>query len=232
MPLITVEQLRKIAPRCKNPEVWVPLFIRYFEQYKINTKQRVGCFLPQAIHESDQLNKLVENLNYSPDGLANTWKTRFALSDGKGGYAKDPKTKRYLPNGLAMSIGRTTGHAADQVKIANIAYANRMGNGPPESGDGWKRRGRGIFMTTGTENQQLLQKATGLPVMEKPEILSEPEGAVVSACFFYQSRGLNGLADLCDTDEEFNKMSSIVNGGDIGKEERLDLWKKTMIVLG
>ena len=78
--------------------------------------------------------RLEENLNYNPRGLRDTYR-----------YFRDNPEE-------AEQYGRTNGHPADRVAIANLAYANRSGNGDAASGDGWTYRGRGLFQLTGRAN--------------------------------------------------------------------------------
>ncbi|MEG7018924.1 glycoside hydrolase family 19 protein, partial [Pseudomonas aeruginosa] len=82
----------------------------------------VAAFLAQIGHESGQLTRLVENLNYSARGLAATWPSRYRGADGQ-------------PNALAQRLAR------NPRAIANNAYASRNGNGDEASGDGWRYRG-------------------------------------------------------------------------------------------
>ena len=54
-----------------------------------------------------------------------------------------------------------------------------------------------------------------------PDLLAEPEFAVRSAMWFWQSHGLNALADA----NAFTKISRIINGGLAGLEDRRRRWE-------
>ena len=158
-------------------------------------------FLAQASHESGGFMSMVENLNYSAQGLANTWPKRYKNQDGK-------------PNALANSISRKP------ELIANSTYSGRMGNGGPESGDGWKYRGRGIFQLTGRTNYEKFFADTG--ISETPEKMSEPTYAILTACWFWNSRKLNEYADKGD----IKGCTLAINGGTIGLAHRTELYEK------
>ena len=128
MPIkLTIEQLVQ-STGCSNKvaEVWLPYFNSIPSNFGIDTPLRLAAFLSQVGHESGGLVHLEENLNYSAEGLANTWPKRYAQTDQKGLYAKN-KVGRYLPSTLALKIARKP------VLIASCTYANRMGNGSVES---------------------------------------------------------------------------------------------------
>jgi putative chitinase len=48
--------------------------------------------------------------------------------------------------------------------IANRIYANRMGNGPEESGDGFRYCGRGLIQLTGKSNYSNFADSIETPV--------------------------------------------------------------------
>lgn len=126
---ITEQQLLQILPNARrNAGVFVSAINRAAARYDITSRVRLAAFLAQAGHESAELTRLVENLNYGAAGLANTWPGRFAV---------DPTARQRVPNGLALRLER------QPEAIANAVYGNRMGNGPAASGDGWRYRGRG-----------------------------------------------------------------------------------------
>ena len=115
------------------------LIVKYQNVFKLDTEHRLAMFLANAKEEVLFTRRLGfktvvtrENLNYSSKAL--------------------PKVFRSFNKELASKYGRTLTHKADQEMIANIAYANRLGNGSVESGDGWKYRGGGILQTTGKTN--------------------------------------------------------------------------------
>ena len=184
---------------------WVPILERFMSQYNINTKERIAMFLAQASHESGGFSRLVENLNYSAEGLAKVWPSRYA-EKGK-------------PNALALSIARKP------ELIANHTYANRMGNSTPESGDGWKYRGRGIFQLTGKSNYDAFFKDTG--VAAKPDDLTDPTYAVLSACWFWDKNRLNAISDTKDVE----RCTRVINGGLVGLDHRKKLYSDIIKVL-
>jgi putative chitinase len=91
-----------------------------------------------------------------------------------------------------------------------------MGNGPEESGDGWKYRGKGLIQLTGKDNYTRFSDATGVDAVENPELLAEPEMAALSAGWFWSTNGLNALADAKDVPG----MTRRINGGLHGLDDR------------
>ena len=124
----TVEKLAKFLPNNPYVEHWHEALCKVLPDYEINTVPRVAAFLAQTAHESGGYTALHENLNYRAETLCKIW----------------PK---YFPN---MDVANQYAH--NQEAIANRAYANRMGNGSEESGDGFKYCGRGLIQLTGKSN--------------------------------------------------------------------------------
>ena len=92
-----------------------------------------------------------------------------------------------------------------------------MGNGAPETGDGWKFRGRGIFQLTGREMYTRFQsRETEIPILSDPDILLQPAEAVISACWFWEIKKMNPSADAKDVTQN----TRILNGGTIGINDR------------
>lgn len=91
-------------------------------------RRHVAYMLATDYHETGKkMQPVEENLNYSASGLLKTFPKYFTPMQANS-YARAP------------------------VRIANRAYANRMGNGDEASGDGWKYRGRGLAQITGRAN--------------------------------------------------------------------------------
>lgn len=105
--------------------------------------------------------------------------------------------------------------------------AQRLGNTPEADGDGQKYRGRGLIQITGSHNYKLCGQALGLPLLENPELLEQPEFAALSAAWFWWDRGLNELADA----GLFDRITRVINGGTNGQDERRALWAKAKEVL-
>ncbi len=114
---ITEQQLLQILPNAgPRAGVFVGALNRGMTRFGITSPVRVAVFLAQIGHESGQLTRLVENLNYSARGLAATWPIRYLGADGQ-------------PNALAQRLAR------NPRAIANNAYASRNGNGDEASGE-------------------------------------------------------------------------------------------------
>lgn len=216
---ITASQLTSIFPQSKSVAAqYAALFNELFPLYDINTKERAAHFLSQVGHESNGFTTLVENLNYSADGLANTWKRyrtgKMILVKGK---------KRHEPNALALSLHRRP------EAIANNTYANRLGNGPENSGDGWKYRGRGLIMITGLDNYTAGEKYSGLPLVKHPELLEVPRTATIVSLEYWKANDLNKLADKTIPKNFYvEEVTQKVNGGQIGFKERFAYFELAM----
>ena len=183
------------------------------------TGDAVPAFLAQIAHESADFTRVVENLNYSADGLANTWPKRYGQIDMHGRPIR--MAGRVQPNALAQRLHR------DPRAIANNVYANRMGNGNEASGDGWKHRGAGLKQLTGKDNHRAFGAAIGVDIAGNPELLQQPEYAVWSACWFWKTNGLGRFVERGD----FRGLTFAINGGLIGFDERQDYYRRAQEVL-
>lgn len=159
--------------------------------YEINTPERISMFLAQVGHESGGLNAIQENLNYRAETLTKVF-PKYFRNKNPNDYAKNPQ------------------------KIANLVYASRMGNGPPESGDGYNFRGRGLIQLTGRSNYTIFAQDMEISLEEAVVWLETPEGAAWSAGWFWDSRELNNWADNGDVLTVTKK----INGGTIGLKDR------------
>lgn len=179
----------------------ISAFQQVFAKYQINTPLRMAHFMAQLAHESANFTRLTENLNYSAQGLANTWPSRFAVN---------PNANPKVPNTKALEMQRKP------EQIANFVYANRMGNGNEASGDGWRFRGRGFIMITGRANYQAFSNYSGINIVSNPNRASEPLVAALIAGWYWNSRNLNTLADRDDV----VGITRAINGGTIGLADR------------
>ena len=103
-----------------------------------------------------------------------------------------------------------------------------MGNGDEDSGDGYKFRGRGLIQLTGHDNYKHFADSMGMDLDEAVSYLETPEGAAMSAAWFWNSRHLNAVADAGD----ITKATKLINGGTIGLEERTELYEEALKVFG
>ena len=70
---ITEQQLLQILPNAGPVAgVFVPVLNTAMSWYQIVGAKRIGAFIAQVGHESGQLTRLVENLNYSAEALRET----------------------------------------------------------------------------------------------------------------------------------------------------------------
>ena len=175
-----------------NTQVAEILYPSMQKRYIDRNEKRSACFLATCAVESN-FTKLVENMNYSAKRLADVWPKRFKGEDGK-------------PNSLALKI------ANNPEAIANSVYANRMGNGPAETGDGWRFRGRGYIHLTGKDNYKRYGEYLGLDLENNPELAENKEIAAEIAAEFWYRSNLNDAADVLDLIAIRRK----VNGGLIG----------------
>ena len=110
---------------------------------------------------------------------------------------------------------------------SGAAYEGRKDLGNIEAGDGEKYKGRGLIQLTGRYNYSVASSVTGIDFIKNPELLSEPDNATRVSCWWWQSKGLNELADKGD----FRRITKIVNGGYNGWTDRLNFYNRAKEVL-
>jgi len=202
--LLTMEQLSECF---ETPDETLEKYLEplnaCFEKFEINTPDRISMFLAQVGHESAGLKTVKENLNYSAERLTQVF-PKYFKGISTAAYARNPE------------------------KIPNRVSANRMGNGPEESGDGYRYRGRGAIQLTGKDNYSRFAKDMGMELEEVPAYLETPEGAIMSAGWFWNVNGLNKFADA----EDIVGSTKRINGGTIGLEDRKHHYQEIKQIIG
>jgi len=204
---LTLDQLKQLLP--KNPYVdhWHNALSQLLPDYEINTSRRIAAFIAQCSHESANFTALKENLNYRWQTLRKLFPKYFPTDELAQQYAS-------LPN--------------KQEAIANRIYDGRMGNGPEETGDGFRFCGRGLIQLTGKQNYTWFAASLGITVEEASEYLQTFEGAAQSACWFWETNKLNQWADAGD----MVTLTKRINGGTIGLDDRIKHYEHALHVLG
>ncbi|MGN6567123.1 MAG: glycoside hydrolase family 19 protein [Flavipsychrobacter sp.] len=172
--------------------------------YNITTPLRIAAFIAQGSEETGELRQLTENMNYSASRIMQVWPSRFHTIEAARSYEHNPE------------------------KLGNYVYADRMGNGHPESGDGYKYRGRGWFNGTGKSFYRRMSDLTGTDFITNPDLLATPKFAVQSACEEWRSWNLNALADA----QNIKAITKKINGGYTNLADRLRLYNKAKTAFG
>ena len=187
-----------------HAEHWYEAICQILPDYDIETAPRVAAFLAQTAHESGGFRAIKENLNYRAVTLRKIFPKYFPTDELAAQYAGKPE------------------------KIANKVYGGRMGNGPEESGDGWRYCGRGLIQLTGKDNYTRYAQSLEISVEEAGEHLTTFEGCVQSAAWFWEANNLNRWADNGD----ILTLTKRINGGTIGLEDRIKHYNHALHVLG
>lgn len=215
-----IPEMLVAATGCKptTAEVAAPALAQAMALHEIDAPLRMAHFLAQCAHESELFQRTVESLNYEAEVLVTLWPNRFYLPPA------EPKGREN-----ALEFGRTAEHEAQQIKIALIVYSGRMGNGPPETVDGWKFRGRGYLQLTGRDAYTRFNAAEpSVLCVTYPELLQDPDGAAKSAAWFWQTRGCNTAADF----DSVAAVTKIINGGMTGLQDRVELTQRARAAIG
>lgn len=201
IPSMTVE----ILEGNKEAEEWHDTLTEVLPYYDITTPERVAGFMAQCGHESRNFSVLSENLNYSASALNRIFPRYFErVGRSAQDYHRQPE------------------------KIANRIYGNRMGNGPEESGDGWTYRGGGLIQLTGKNNYTAFTEDVGIRLDQGPDYVRTKQGAIASACWFWDKNNIN---TYCDNNDIVG-MTKRINGGTIGLEDRTKHWLHNLDILG
>ena len=202
--ILSKSQLAQLIPGNPYIDYWHNALSQALPDYDINTPPRIAAFIAQCAHESGNFRMLKENLNYRAVTLRKVFPKYFPTDELANQYAGKPEM------------------------IANRVYGSRMGNGDEARGDGFRYCGRGLIQLTGKHNYQNFADSIETPVEEIPAFLATFEGAVQSACWFWETNNLNKWADAGDIKE----LTRRINGGYIGLEDRIKHYNHALHVLG
>lgn len=193
--MISLEDLKELFPKGREAilEAFAKQSKAVFAEFDISDKpNRLHFFLAQVAHESGGLTVIEENLKYSAKRMTEIWPSRFPTLASAEPFANNPEA------------------------LANKVYANRMGNGTAESGDGWRYRGRGYIQITGRDGYRAIGDAIGVDLEKDPDRAAAPEHALRVACGFWKWKKVNAACD----DGDFVKVTKLVNGGTTGQADR------------
>jgi len=170
--------------------------------FKLN-KNRAAHFFAQCAHESGNFKAFSENLNYGAKGLRTTFGKYFQTEGIAKNYERQPQ------------------------RIANRAYANRMGNGDEASGDGFAYKGRGPLQLTGKNNYRAFGKYIGREqeVLDNPDLVATELG-FESALWFFDANKLWSICDQGINDAAILALTKRINGGTHGLDDRKQKTKK------
>lgn len=202
--MVTAEQLQKLHI---NPAL-ADAFNETFQKWGIQTLRQQAAFFGQCGHESANFTKLEEDLRYKASTLMRLF----------------PKTPR-RPWGFTQA--EADAYAGQARKIANRIYGSRMGNRDEASDDGWRFRGSGWVQLTGHDNFYHFSKASGVDVVMKPDLVRTPQYAASSAGWFWANHKCNEIAESGD----WTRLTKVINGGDIGLQDRIKHTQEAMAVL-
>lgn len=164
-----------------------------FARYHIDTPLRLAHFLAQVSHESGGGTVTRESLDYTHAArIREVWPTRFPTEASAEPYVRQPE------------------------KLADKVYQGRMGNTQP--GDGFRFSGRGLLQITGRDSYREIGTATGLDLVNDPDLAFSPDHALeVAAAEFVQL----GCLPFCDKDD-LREVTERVNGGQEGAADRAE----------
>ena len=177
--------LQAISPAL-DITIWGPALLAAFETYGFTTDQRRAAAVGQFLVETNpDFADLEEDLFYTHSAVV--------MSVFGACFRDESEAENYL---------------RDSRKLANKVYADRLGNGDEQSGDGYRYRGRGLIQITGKANYASFADTVGRSVEEASSYCGTPEGAAMSGCWYLWSRKCLPAADAWD----IAAITRIVNG--------------------
>jgi putative chitinase len=174
---------------------WAPIFTRLVkpEAFSLGTRE-LDDWLGQVLHESGRLERLVENLNYTAPRLREVWPARFPDAASAAACAGNPQA------------------------LAERVYGGRLGNVRP--GDSFRYRGRGLIQVTGLANYAALGRYMGLPLVDHPELLEQPDNALLGAIAWWEGNVPDAFIG------DIQRVTRAVNGGQEGLADRVALTQR------
>lgn len=139
---------------------WADRFRQHAQPIAFSRIDETDDFLGQVLLESAMLERVEEILLYSAPRLCAVWPSRFPTLAAARPYAGAPE------------------------RLAEKVYGGRLGNTRP--GDGWRYRGRGLVQITGRWNYAAMERLMGLPLLDRPDLLTVPSLALRAAVLWWE----------------------------------------------
>lgn len=186
--------------------IWAPALDAACKRYGYDTPRRIACFVGQCAVESGGFKSFDESLTYkSAERILAVFPSKVKTLDQAKALVGNPKA------------------------LANTVYAFKNGNGDVASGDGFRYHGRGPLQLTGRTNYAQYQAASGLPVLDNPDLLLQPINGADSAAWFCSRFMFKHCAD----DLNIDAITRQVNGpGMLGAGERRAFTLRLLSALG
>ena len=192
-----VEILTACGVRPQTGARWAPFFAAEIQDGTFSAGDAdIDDFLGQVLHESSLLERLEENLYYTTASrICSVWPSRFPTVNDSAPYVRNPQA------------------------LANRVYGGRLGNTAPS--DGWRYRGSGPIQVTGKANFAALEKITGMPLVENPDLLRQPGCEALRVCIaWWEGHVPDSILG------NITKVRRIVNGGEVGLSDTVMLTQK------
>jgi len=181
---------KKLLKYCRNKVSFVDALLArrdVLTKYEINSPIRFAYFLSAIAHETGGFQIQEERFGFSVSGLQKQWPKEVT----------DQKIAQRI-------VGRPEA-------VASFVYANRLGNGPPETGDGWKYRGRGQLFVIGKGNYQKFGDMINVNLVDAPDLANDLEiGYAIAAAIWYTAK-CNDTADADNLQDTTIRFRGVYN---------------------
>ena len=203
-PQFTLNEKTLLAIFPKADVKALPVLLKFAPIFGIVYKSEMAGFLATVLLESKGFKAKTESFAYTPSRLLEVFPSRVkTLNNAKALVAKGQKA------------------------IADFLYSNRFGNGANE---GWLYRGRGFIMLTFKGNYIVCEQRTGLPIVSNPDLMMQPDIALITALDFWNANDCNTLAKAIKGNDT-TALRKRVNGGTNGLAETQEIYIKCMKLL-
>jgi putative chitinase len=159
----------------------------------------------------------------TPDELAQEYAENINLAM----YHFNIDTPQQQAMFVAQIAHETDGFQTLEEYASGSAYEGNLGLGNTQPGDGERYKGRGAIQLTGRANYEAASQEFGVDFVANPELAASPEYAFEIAGWFWESNGLNGLADAGD----FAGVTQRINGGMNGYDARVQYLEAASYVM-
>lgn len=173
--MITPKAILALSPHHATPDITADRLQRACTQFNITDRRSVAALLANLDVESDLTPKREDGYYRTEDRLRLVYPSYF-----------DPRHGGHY---------NAASFLKDEVKLFNLVYANRLGNGDAESGDGWKYRGGGMVQTTGRDNFARTGKLINFDLIAHPELIEQiGVSSLAAAAYWTRLSAANRLA--------------------------------------